>query len=129
MAERRREPRVDAGGPGVVIGCVQLAAMFDRSRDWARARLEQWERAQQNGGPVLVFRVGRLLFTTTGALHVSMPPARDVKLVKAVATIDADVTELARTVEFLKGRLASLEGRRGRTTPVLVERYDAHDED
>jgi len=123
MTVARRDPR-ECVGPGITVGVVQLAWMFDRSRDWARALLERWERDQKLGGPQRVFRVGRNLYTTRPVIHSTMPPCKDLALYRRIDAIDVEQGDHARRIEWLTSRVDKLEKTvfRGRSGPTEERR-------
>ena len=110
----RREGRPEVGA-GIVVGVTEIAWMYERSRDWARALLERWEKDQQNGGPIRVFRTGRLLHTTMPCIHQWMPPGKDLALYRRMDAVEKDVAEAHRRIDHVltdHGRRLTLLERR-----------------
>ncbi len=68
------------GGTSITIGVTKLAWMYDRSRDWAARVLSDWEQEQLRGGPVRVFRTGRVLATTMAVVHRNLPAGKELSL-------------------------------------------------
>jgi hypothetical protein len=68
----------------MVIGVGELAWVYGRGRDWARALLEEWERQDRAAGatPPRTFRHRGRLFTTRTVLSATMPPGRDPALLR-----------------------------------------------
>ena len=112
MGAARRELR-DPVGPGITVGVVQLAWMFDRSRDWSRALLERWEHDQKLGGPIRVFRSGKNLCTTMPVIHATMPPGKDIALYRRVEALEEMGGDHERRIGWLTSRVTTLE-RRGK---------------
>lgn len=105
-------------GIGIVIGVTELAWMFERSRDWARALLERWEDDQRRGGPVRVFRTGRLLHTTMPTVHANMPPGKDLALYRRMDAVEADAAHAHQRID----RLAASQGELGKRVSALEVR-------
>lgn len=92
----------------VIVGVVKFAKMFDRSRWWARAKLEKWLAEQNRGGPKRVWEDGSRLYTTLAVVQRDMPGARDPVIMRKLKEHDKDLDVLARRVNDLTTQLASL---------------------
>jgi hypothetical protein len=119
VSAEKAPPRPAHPPRGIVIGVVEFAWIFDRGREWAANLFLEWEREQQRGGPVRVFRKGRVLMTTSPVLHQWMPPGRDRALYKRVEAVEGEVAQahkridrVAEEVGEVRRRVGALEGQR-----------------
>lgn len=105
-------------GAAFVVGQRELARMYGKSEWWARCLMREWWKEQQEGGPVRVFRRpwnrGHALFTTLPVLQATMPPARDMKLVRALERAERDLDFAHKKIDELARRVGHLERRSGR---------------
>ncbi len=99
---------------GIVVGVNSLAWMYDKSLEWARAMLEQWEDEQKRGGPRRVFRAGRRLHTTMPVLHAYMPPGKDLALYRRVEAVEDSAIEAHCRIDRIDARVAIIEHRERR---------------
>lgn len=111
MTERSLDP-----GASQVVGPVELARLYGKSRKWAARLLREWWAEQQAGGEVRVFRRRHprgewAYLTTRAALHRHMPPARDVAIVRQVAGLEADLDRAVARLNELQRRVEMLERR------------------
>lgn len=105
---------------GITVGVTELAWMYDRTRGWAKALLERWEREEKLGqGPVRTMRVGKILYTTMPVVHANMPPGKDLALYRRVEAVESSVDDahsrinrLSSDQSMLTKRVTSLELRR-----------------
>lgn len=96
----------------VVVGVTKFAAMFGRSRWWAKAKFERWLDEQNRGGPVRVWYSGkkrRLLYTTLAVVQREFPGAtRDPIVMRKLKEHDRDMDQLARRIDSLMGEVRML---------------------
>lgn len=97
---------------GITVGVTELAWMYDRGPDWARALLERWEREQKLGdGPIRVYRTGKLLFTTMPVVHANMPPGKDLALYQRVEVVEEGLGDAHKRIDKIKAEQDSLSRR------------------
>lgn len=116
-----------AAEQSVVMSVGDVAGHFGRSRNWARALLRGWLDEQEHGGEmrVIVRRDARgrpCLYTTRTVLLRSTPPARDARLVRQVAQLERDVTQLARRLDAAITEIAALRREAAMSTRVDLRR-------
>lgn len=100
--------RPDGVNESVLVGVVKFARMYDRSRWWARAKLEKWLDEQKKGGPQRVWEDGPRLYTTLTIVQRDMPGARDPVIMRKLREHDKDLDTLARRVDDLTTQLLQL---------------------
>jgi hypothetical protein len=104
--------RLALGDATIIIGVVQFARMFEKSRKWAREKFMYWLREQERGGPQRVWKVddkrGARLYTTLAVVQQDMPRTRDPVIMRKLNEHDRDLDTMARRIDDLTTQLHQL---------------------
>ncbi len=107
---RAQDGVISAPDPSFIVGSLQVAEMFNKSRWWAQDLLREWWNEQERGGPVRVFKKGKrgYFYTTTAIVDRYMPRGRkDSALERRLRMMERDLGEAFT-------RIAELERQQGR---------------
>ncbi len=99
-----------------IVTIVEVAALYRKSRWWARRLLRQWYAEQLEGGEHKVImkrdKAGRERLVTTRAIIArELPQARDHLLIRRVDALEKDLTNLARRLDRVFDEKTALERR------------------